>query len=64
MGESIVYVWKHENDSTGVAQRKQIETGYSQDNRVEVTSGLTSGEELIVNGSRNLRDQQKVKINK
>ncbi len=64
MGESIVYILQQENDSIGTAKRKMIETGYSQNNLVEVTSGLTSGEEIIVNGARNLRDQQKVRINK
>lgn len=62
MGESIVYVLQPENDSIGVALRKMVETGYSQNNRVEVTSGLNAGEEIIVEGARNLRDQQKVKF--
>ncbi len=62
MGESIVYVLQPENDSIGVALRKMVETGYSQNNLVEVTSGLNAGEEIIVEGARNLRDQQKVKF--
>lgn len=62
MGESIVYVLQPENDSIGVAQRKMVEIGYSQANRVEVTSGLEPGDEIIVEGARNLRDQQKVKV--
>ncbi len=62
MGESIVYLLQEENDSIGVARRAMIETGYNQDNRVEVLSGINSGDKIIVDGSRNLRDQQKVKI--
>lgn len=62
MGESMVFVLQPENDSIGVAQRKMVETGYSQANQMEVTSGLEPGEEIIVEGARNLRDQQKVKV--
>lgn len=62
LGESLVYVLRQESDSTGVAERKVIKTGYSQDNLVEVTAGLETGDELIVQGSRNLRDQQNVKV--
>lgn len=64
MGESVVYILEQESDTTGVAKRVTIETGYSQDNLVEVTSGITPGDEVIIQGARNLRDQQKVKINK
>lgn len=63
MGESVVYTFQKENDTIGTAQRVIIETGYNQDNRVEVTSGLEPGAEIIVQGARNLRDQQKVKTN-
>ena len=63
MGESVVYTFQKENDSIGIAQRVIIETGYNQDNLVEVTSGLEPGAEVIIEGARNLRDQQKVKTN-
>lgn len=62
MGESIVYLLQEENDSLGVAHRTMIETGYTQDNLMEVVSGIEPGDKIIVEGSRNLRDQQKVKI--
>lgn len=62
MGERVVYILQQENDSIGVAQRVIIETGYSQDNMVEVTSGLEPGSNVIIEGARNLRDQQKVRI--
>lgn len=62
LGESVVYTFQRENDSIGVAQRRIIETGYNQDNVVEVTSGLEPGTQIIVQGARNLRDQQKVRI--
>ena len=63
LGESVVYTFQRENDSIGIAQRVIIETGYNQDNLVEVTSGLEPGVQIIVQGARNLRDQQKVRLN-
>jgi RND family efflux transporter MFP subunit len=64
LGESIVYVLQTKNDSTAVAEKRIIKTGYSQDNQVEVTSGVEAGDKIIVEGGRNLRDQQKVKVKK
>ncbi len=62
MGESLIYVFKPENDSIGTAERVIIDTGYKQDNRVEVLEGLQPGDEVIVEGGRNLRDGQQVKL--
>ncbi|UJH90503.1 efflux RND transporter periplasmic adaptor subunit [Antarcticibacterium sp. 1MA-6-2] len=62
MGESIVYVLQKESDSTGTAVRKTVETGKTQDNQVEILSGIETDEQVIIQGSRNLRDQQKVKV--
>ncbi|MCM4159465.1 efflux RND transporter periplasmic adaptor subunit [Antarcticibacterium flavum] len=62
MGESLIYVFKPENDSIGTAERVIIDTGYKQDNRVEVLEGIQSGDEVIVEGGRNLRDGQRVKL--
>lgn len=62
MGENIAYILEPGIDSTGVVKRVMVETGYTQDNLVEVTSGLTPGDQVIVSGGRNLRDQQKVKV--
>lgn len=63
MGESIVYIFEPQNGDTGVARRVQVETGYMQANMVEVISGIEPGDEVIVEGARNLRDQQKVRVN-
>ncbi|CAM4065406.1 efflux RND transporter periplasmic adaptor subunit [Gillisia limnaea] len=62
MGESLVYILEPESDSTGVAKRVKVETGYSYGASVEVTNGLKPGDLLITEGGKNLRDQQKVKI--
>ncbi len=64
MGESLVYTLERKTDSTGVAQKNVIETGYVYNNMMEVTKGLSPGEILIVEGSKSLRDGQEVKISK
>jgi len=64
MGESLVYTLENKTDSTGVAKKTVIETGYVYDNRIEVTEGLEAGATLIVEGSKSLRDGQEVKISK
>ncbi|HSI70723.1 MAG TPA: efflux RND transporter periplasmic adaptor subunit [Gillisia sp.] len=62
LGESLIYVFRAENDSIGTAHRIVIETGYNQENMVEVLDGLQPGDEVIVEGGRNLRDEQRVKL--
>lgn len=61
-GESVAYVLKKETDSTGVAERRILETGRSYDNAVEVLSGLQSGELLITSGARGIQEGEQVKI--
>ena len=44
------------------ANRVIVETGYSYKDMVEITSGLEPQQTLILEGAKNLRDGQKVKI--
>jgi len=44
------------------ASRKIITTGVTQGNYIEVLSGLTKGEVIIVEGARSVKDGQEVKI--
>ena len=62
LGEQLVYIIKPKNDSVGVAQKVLIETGYTADAVIEVTKGLKEGDQLILEGSKSLRDQQEVKV--
>ena len=64
MAESLVYTLETKTDSTGIAKKNVIETGYVYNNMIEVTEGLSPGEILIVEGSKSLRDGQEVKISK
>lgn len=63
-GESVVFILqkKESKDNIGTAKRQIVETGYSYNDQIEVTKGLEPGETLIVEGAKNLRDGQEVKI--
>ncbi|WP_313112153.1 efflux RND transporter periplasmic adaptor subunit [Aequorivita sediminis] len=61
-GETIAYIYKPVDDSTGVAKRIIIETGLSYGNQTEVKSGLKKGDTIIMEGAKTLRDGQKVTI--
>ena len=63
-GESVVFTLqeKEGEENIGTAKRKIVETGYSYNNKVEITNGLETGETLIIEGAKNLRDGQEVKI--
>lgn len=61
-GQTLVYIFEKESDSTGVAKRVMVETGYNYREDIEILSGLKPGDLIIVEGGRNLRDQQKVKL--
>lgn len=63
LGENIVYVLeKYSEDETGIAHKKIVETGYVYQDLIEITKGIQPGEILIVEGSKNLREGQEVKI--
>ncbi|HKL35982.1 MAG TPA: efflux RND transporter periplasmic adaptor subunit [Salegentibacter sp.] len=64
-GESVVFIFQQKEgseDNIGVAKRQIVKTGYTYNNNIEITSGLETGETLIVEGAKNLRDGQEVKI--
>jgi multidrug efflux pump subunit AcrA (membrane-fusion protein) len=51
-------------DENGVtqAQQRTVTTGLAQGNLIEITSGLSAGEWVVLEGSRKVRDGQKVKV--
>lgn len=62
-GEQYVYVTSEPSaDSQAVVTRSIISTGKTQSGYVEVLSGITSGQQLIKEGARSVKDGQKVKI--
>lgn len=61
-GENVVYVLKAESDSTGVSEKRILETGLIYDENVEILSGVSAGETLITEGGKNIQDGEKVRI--
>ncbi|SKB54030.1 RND family efflux transporter, MFP subunit [Salegentibacter holothuriorum] len=64
-GESVVFILQEKEngeDNIGIAKRQIVKTGYTYNNKIEITSGLETGKTLIVEGAKNLRDGQEVKI--
>jgi len=49
-------------DAEGVAHRVVVETGFRSEGDVEIVSGLTGGEDLVVVGQAGLRDGAKVLV--
>lgn len=49
-------------EESGIAKRRDVETGITQGNFVQITDGLSPGERVIVFGGANLNDGEKVAI--
>lgn len=63
LGEQYVYLTKENGSDTEVVSKKAIiELGKTQGDYVEVLSGLSAGENIIVEGARSVRDNQLVKV--
>lgn len=64
-GESIVYVLEQENEKNfGTAKKVIVETGLVYNDSIEIKQGLESGQILITDGAKNIRDGQEVKFRK
>jgi membrane fusion protein (multidrug efflux system) len=62
-GSKIVYVIENINkNSEGLVKRRKVETGYVSEEVIEVTSGLAVGEEIVVEGMRNLKENTNVRV--
>ena len=56
-GKSIVFVLKEDR-----VERRAISVGLEQGDQIEVVSGLTAGERVVVDGPQTLKDGDKVKV--
>lgn len=62
-GEQYVYLAKNNGSNNEVvAQKTVIRLGKTQGDFVEVISGLSAGDKIIVEGARSVRDKQQVKV--
>lgn len=60
--KNFVFVATNINGNQAVAKKVYIETGKKSGNSVEITLGLKSGDFVLTDGSKNLSDNQKIKI--
>ncbi len=62
-GEQYVYVVNDKNtENIGHAKKVIITTGKTQGDVIEVLSGIESGDEIIQEGARSVKDQQSVEV--
>ena len=61
-GEQYVYIATTKNDSIATAKRVIINTGKTEGDYIEVLTGLESGNQIIEEGARSVKDGQDVKI--
>lgn len=56
------YVFVLERNGTSTARKKIVKTGSSYNNETMIISGLLPGEEIILEGARNVRDGENVEV--
>ncbi|GGH44941.1 RND transporter [Mangrovimonas yunxiaonensis] len=62
-GEQYIYVVENKNtQNNGLAKKIIIKTGKTQNDVIEVLSGIEAGTEIIQEGARSVKDQQPVKV--
>lgn len=61
-GESYIYVYEKDEKENTVAKRRMIKLGMSQDNNTEVLSGLESGDIIVLDGGKSIRDGERVRL--
>lgn len=57
-----VFIATNVNGDTATAKKIMVNIGEKSENAVEITSGLKAGDFIILDGSKNLTDGQKIKI--
>jgi len=61
-GEQYVYTITNKSGDKAIAKQVIIETGKTQGDYIEITSGLDNNEEIIDEGARSVKDGQEIKI--
>ncbi|MDH3382260.1 MAG: efflux RND transporter periplasmic adaptor subunit [Flavobacteriaceae bacterium] len=62
-GEQYIFVVRNKNnENEAVAEKIFIKTGQTQGDNIEILNGLISGDEIINEGARSVKDGQAVKI--
>lgn len=61
-GESYIYVYSKDEKDYAIVKRRMIKPGKSQDNITEVLSGLESGDIIVLDGAKSIRDGERVRL--
>jgi membrane fusion protein, multidrug efflux system len=61
-GESVVFVVGEPSAGATVAERRVVESGFTDDTRAQVVLGLSAGEQVVVRGQRSLKHGAAVRI--
>lgn len=61
-GKQYVYMMTDKKDSRGIAKKVFIETGLTDGDLIEILTGLTNGDDIIIEGARSIREGQTVKF--
>ncbi len=62
-GEQYVYLaTEADSNDMAIAKKQIINTGQTQGDYVEVLAGITAGAQVILEGARNVRENQQIKI--
>ncbi len=65
LGEQYLYIIKDLNEKyEAIVEKRIIKTGLSQDESVEVSEGLQSGDQIISEGARSVKEGIKVSVKK
>jgi len=60
--KQYIYVVKQKRNNKGIAKKVYIKTGFTQGDVIEITHGLSAGEDIIEEGARSIRDGETVQI--
>jgi len=61
-GDQYVYLARENAENKTTSKRAIVELGKTQGDDVEVLSGLTAGDQIIVEGARSVRENQEIKV--
>jgi RND family efflux transporter MFP subunit len=61
-GQQYVYTISDKTGDKAKVKRTFIKTGKTQDNAIEIVSGIVNGDEIIDEGARSVKDGQDVKV--
>lgn len=63
LGQQYIYKISEKNETgEGIAQRVIVKTGLTQGDNIEILSGVSAGDEIILEGARSVKNNQTIKV--